>query len=57
MVLRVNIKIFSFKFNYFSIKLILICLAMILNKTGLYNIRYIINKGKSLLLNFYIFFN
>ena len=48
MVLRVNIKAFLFKFNYFNIKLILIGLLVILNKIGLYNIGYITNKGKCL---------
>ncbi len=48
MVLRVNIKVFLLKFNYFSIKLILIGLVIMLNKIGLYNICHIINKGKSL---------
>jgi len=48
MVLRVNIKIFLLKFNHFSIKLIHIGLVIMLNKLELYNICYIINKGKSL---------
>ena len=56
MVLRVNIKAFLFKFNYFNIKLILIGLLVILNKIGLYNIGYITNKGKCLQFNFYTFF-
>ena len=57
MVLRVNIKVFSLKFNYFSIKLIFIGLVVILNKIGLHSIGYIINKSKSLLFYFYTLFN
>ena len=48
MVLRVNIKVILLKFNYFSIKLIHMGLVIMLNKMELYNICYIINKGKSL---------
>ena len=56
MVLRVNIEIFLLKVNYFSIELILIYLVIVLNKIGLQNIYYIVNKGKSLLFNLYTFF-
>ena len=47
-VLRVSTKGFLLKFNYFSTKSIFIGLVTILNKIGLYNIGYIINRGKSL---------
>ena len=48
MVLRINIKSFLLKLNYFSTKVIPIGLVVILNKIGLYNIGYIFNRGKSL---------
>ena len=46
--LKVNIKVFLLKLNYFSIKLILTDLVVILGGVGPHSIYYIINRDKSL---------